>query len=153
VHHNPSENLSKSPIHWSPLQNYRIRNSGVGFRHLYFYVSQSDAEYYRDLESCSTLPYNSVKFIILQNASWPIVLHNNNFTFSHSYLSLQMNFLGILYPSLNTSFLEVLGFELRAYTLSHSTSSIFGMGFSKRGSCKLFAQAGFEPPSSWYLPP
>jgi uncharacterized membrane protein YgdD (TMEM256/DUF423 family) len=36
------------------------------------------------------------------------------------------------------------GTELRAYTLSHSTSPFF-MGFSEIGSCKLFAQTGFKP--------
>jgi hypothetical protein len=35
----------------------------------------------------------------------------------------------------------VLGFELRTYTLGHSTSPIFVMGFFEIGSCKLFAQA------------
>jgi hypothetical protein len=38
----------------------------------------------------------------------------------------------------------VLGFELRAYTLSHSTSPFFVMDFSKIGSHELFAWAGFE---------
>jgi hypothetical protein len=38
----------------------------------------------------------------------------------------------------------VLGFELRAYTLSYSTSPFIEMGFFKRGSHKLFTQAGFE---------
>jgi hypothetical protein len=33
----------------------------------------------------------------------------------------------------------VLGFELRAYTLSHSISSFFVMGFFKIGSHELFA--------------
>jgi hypothetical protein len=37
----------------------------------------------------------------------------------------------------------VLGLELRAYTLSHST--FFVMGFFKIGSHELFAWAGFEP--------
>jgi hypothetical protein len=41
-------------------------------------------------------------------------------------------------------FFEVLGFELRAYTLSLSTSSIFVMDIFKIGSCKLFAWVGFE---------
>jgi hypothetical protein len=45
-------------------------------------------------------------------------------------------------------FFAVLGFELRAYTLSHSTSSFFIMGFFEIGSQKLFAQAGFESLSS-----
>jgi hypothetical protein len=40
----------------------------------------------------------------------------------------------------------VLGFELRAFTLSHSTSPIFVMGFFfKIGSPELFGWAGFEP--------
>jgi hypothetical protein len=42
----------------------------------------------------------------------------------------------------------VLGLELRAYTLSHSTNLFFGMGFFEIGSHKLFAQAGFKPRSS-----
>jgi hypothetical protein len=46
-----------------------------------------------------------------------------------------------------------LGFELRAYTLSHSTSPFFVMGFFEIVSYKLFAQAGFEPQSSVFLPP
>jgi hypothetical protein len=39
----------------------------------------------------------------------------------------------------------VLGFELKAFTLSHSTSPIFVKGFFKIGSHKVFALAGFEP--------
>jgi hypothetical protein len=39
----------------------------------------------------------------------------------------------------------VLGFELRAYTLSHSTKPIFAKGFFMIGSLELFAQAGFKP--------
>jgi hypothetical protein len=42
----------------------------------------------------------------------------------------------------------ILGFELRAFTLSHSTSPIFVMGFFKIGSLKLFARSGFELQSS-----
>jgi hypothetical protein len=42
----------------------------------------------------------------------------------------------------------VLGFELRVYTLSHSTSLFFVMGFFEIGSCELFALAGFELRSS-----
>jgi hypothetical protein len=41
-------------------------------------------------------------------------------------------------------FFKVLGFELRAFTLSHSTSPIFVKGFFEIGSLKLFAWAGFE---------
>jgi hypothetical protein len=39
----------------------------------------------------------------------------------------------------------VLGLELRAYTLSHSTSPFFVMRFFKIGSLELFTPAGFEP--------
>jgi hypothetical protein len=45
-------------------------------------------------------------------------------------------------------FLVVLGFELRAYTLSHSTCPFFVMGFFEMESPKLFAQAGFKAGSS-----
>jgi hypothetical protein len=38
----------------------------------------------------------------------------------------------------------VLGFELRAYTLSHSTSLLFVMGVFQIGSHELFAWVGFE---------
>jgi hypothetical protein len=41
-------------------------------------------------------------------------------------------------------YLLVLGLELRAYTLSHSTGPFFVMGFFEIGSWELFAQAGFE---------
>jgi hypothetical protein len=40
-------------------------------------------------------------------------------------------------------FFVVLGLELKVFTLSHATSSIFVKGFSI-GSHKLFSQAGFE---------
>jgi hypothetical protein len=42
----------------------------------------------------------------------------------------------------------VLGLELKGYTLNHSTSPFSVMGFSERGSHKLFAQAGFKQRSS-----
>jgi hypothetical protein len=45
------------------------------------------------------------------------------------------------------SFFGVLGFELRAYTSSHSMSPLLKV-FFKIGSHKLFAWAGFEPQSS-----
>jgi hypothetical protein len=38
-----------------------------------------------------------------------------------------------------------MGFELRTYTLSHSTSHFFVMGFFKIGSHELLSQAGFKP--------
>jgi hypothetical protein len=54
--------------------------------------------------------------------------------------------------SVNLLFFEILGFELRAYTLSHSTSPFLVKGIFKIRS-QLFAWAGFEPQSSWSLPP
>jgi hypothetical protein len=54
-------------------------------------------------------------------------------------------------------FFVVLGFELRAYTLSHYTSTripfLCVMGFFEIVTLELFAQAGFPPQSSWSLPP
>jgi hypothetical protein len=50
-------------------------------------------------------------------------------------------------------FLVVLRLELRAYTLSHSTSPFIVMDFFEIGSCELFARAGFKSWSSWSLPP
>jgi hypothetical protein len=47
-----------------------------------------------------------------------------------------------------------LGFELRAYTLSHSTSPFFFFfvkDFFEIGSRELLAWAGFEPQSSLIL--
>jgi hypothetical protein len=41
-------------------------------------------------------------------------------------------------------FFVVLGFELRAYTLSHSTSPFFVTGFFEIRFYELFAQAGFK---------
>jgi hypothetical protein len=43
----------------------------------------------------------------------------------------------------------VLEFELRAYTLSHSTSPFLWRVFSR----PYLPGAGFEPQSSWSLPP
>jgi hypothetical protein len=45
-------------------------------------------------------------------------------------------------------FFVVLRFELRAFTLSHSTNPILVKGFFEIGSRGLFPQAGFEPQSS-----
>jgi hypothetical protein len=36
----------------------------------------------------------------------------------------------------------VVGFELRAYTLSHSTSPLFVMSIFQKGFQEVFAQAG-----------
>jgi hypothetical protein len=47
----------------------------------------------------------------------------------------------------------VLEFELRAFTLSPSTSPIFVKGFFKIGSHKVFVRAGFKLWSSRSLPP
>jgi hypothetical protein len=38
----------------------------------------------------------------------------------------------------------IVGFELRAYTLSHSTKPVFATGFFEIESHELFAGAGFE---------
>jgi hypothetical protein len=45
-------------------------------------------------------------------------------------------------------FFVVLGLDLRAYTLNHSTSPFFVKGFGRYSLEELFAQAGFEPQSS-----
>jgi hypothetical protein len=42
-------------------------------------------------------------------------------------------------------FLPVLGLELRAFTLSHSTTPIFMKGFLRYSLTELFVWAGFEP--------
>jgi hypothetical protein len=47
----------------------------------------------------------------------------------------------------------VLGYELKAYILSHSTSPFFVMDFFEIGFRGLFAQAGFKPRSSRSLLP
>jgi hypothetical protein len=56
-------------------------------------------------------------------------------------------------PNKDFFFFAVLGFELRAFILSHSTSPFFVLGFFEIGSQELFAQAGFELRSSRSLPP
>jgi hypothetical protein len=70
-------------------------------------------------------------------------------TVSFDYLGvyLESNIAG-LYASFIYLFFVVLGLELRAYTLSHSTSSFLGRVFFEIGSHKLFAWVGFEPQSS-----
>jgi hypothetical protein len=50
-------------------------------------------------------------------------------------------------------FFALLGLELRAFTLSHSTNPIFVKGFQDRVSQELFTWAGLEPWSSWSLLP
>jgi hypothetical protein len=50
--------------------------------------------------------------------------------------------------SLGFLFLAALGLELRACTLSHSTSPFSEGFFFEIGSHKLFAQAGFKLQSS-----
>jgi hypothetical protein len=42
----------------------------------------------------------------------------------------------------------VLGFELRVYHLSHSTSPVLALGIFEIGSLKLFAWANFDPDPS-----
>jgi hypothetical protein len=54
----------------------------------------------------------------------------------------------IIYLNYYYYYFVVLGFELRAFTLNHSTSPIFVMGFFEIRSHEPFAWAGFEPPSS-----
>jgi hypothetical protein len=50
-------------------------------------------------------------------------------------------------------FFAILGFELRAYTFSHSITPVLYCFFNfKIGFFELFAQAGFELPSFWSLP-
>jgi hypothetical protein len=51
---------------------------------------------------------------------------------------LQIQFFSLLFVFV------VLGFELKAYTLSHSTSPFFVMSFFQIGYCELFSQADFE---------
>jgi hypothetical protein len=53
----------------------------------------------------------------------------------HSILLVQVFFLCVC---------VLLGFDLRAYTLSHSISPIFCDGFFEIGSHELFAQVGFK---------
>jgi hypothetical protein len=60
-------------------------------------------------------------------------------------------FLGSLIPFF--FFSSVLVFELRAYTLSHSSNPFLWWVFLKIGSQEPFAQATFELRSSWSLPP
>lgn len=68
---NPSGDLFKNTGHWTLPNNYRIRTSGVGLRHLYFLeVSQNDPEYQKSLETSVfhfTLHLSS--FIILETVS------------------------------------------------------------------------------------
>jgi hypothetical protein len=47
----------------------------------------------------------------------------------------------------------ILRFELRAYTLSHSTSPFCEGFFSRYGLTNYLPGAGFEPRSSWFLTP
>jgi hypothetical protein len=53
--------------------------------------------------------------------------------------------MGLLFFFFFFFFFAVLGFELRTYTLSHSTSPFFVKGRFDIGCHKLFVQAGFEP--------
>jgi hypothetical protein len=50
-------------------------------------------------------------------------------------------------------FCSMLEFELRAYTWSHSISPFLWRVIFEIRSLKLFAWAGFESWSSWFLPP
>jgi hypothetical protein len=64
---------------------------------------------------------------------------------SGNVLTFKTRLSGMALWHLRSFFFLLLGFELRAYTLSHSTSPIFVMGFFEIGSRELFAQVGFEP--------
>jgi hypothetical protein len=71
-----------------------------------------------------------------------IHIHTNNFLFLDRKKRLASN----LWPNFSPFFFfPILGLELRAYTLRHSTSPFFVMGFFDIGSGELFAQAGFKP--------
>jgi hypothetical protein len=66
---------------------------------------------------------------------------------------LQAILICLALPSTNSFFVfggfwgggGVVRFELRAYTLSHTTSPLFCDGFFKIGSRELSPQAGFKP--------
>jgi hypothetical protein len=49
-----------------------------------------------------------------------------------------------LFSFLFFSFFAILGFELRAFTLSHSTSPFFVMNFFEIGSQELFARGWLQ---------
>jgi hypothetical protein len=51
------------------------------------------------------------------------------------------------------NFFVVGGLEIRAYTLSHSTSPFFVMGFFKIGSHKLLARTLKHDPPCWVWEP
>jgi hypothetical protein len=58
---------------------------------------------------------------------------------------LQQSILGVMW-AVGLFFFVILGFEHRAYTLSHSTKSFFVMDFFfEISSHKLIALAGFKP--------
>jgi hypothetical protein len=66
----------------------------------------------------------------------------------HSYCQIFFLFFSFPFLFFFFFFFAVLEFELRAYTLSHSTSPFFVTGFFEIGSCELFALAGsnHDPP-------
>jgi hypothetical protein len=61
---------------------------------------------------------------------------------------INVNVMQIMFKCLGLFFFVVLGFELRAYILSHSTGPFSWWIFRGR-SHELFAWAGLEPRSSW----
>jgi hypothetical protein len=84
-----------------------------------------------------TIPYLQKKVLLV---SW-------NWCIEHRPSNL------FIYIFIITFFFVVLGLELRAYTLSHSTSPFLWWAFIKIRSLQLFAWIGFEPQSSWSLSP
>jgi Na+/H+ antiporter NhaC len=78
-------------------------------------------------------------------------------TSGNSFTEIQFTYHIILSLSL-FSFFVILGLELKVYTLSHPPALFcdvvfFFFFFFRGGGLKLFVQAGFEPWSSWSLPP
>jgi hypothetical protein len=87
--------------------------------------------------SRSHLRFPSCPPVFRQDLEPSVILPVYSFAFFFSFFSF---------------FFSVLRLELRAYTLSPSTSPFVRWAFFEIGSHELFAQAGFEPWSSWSLP-
>jgi hypothetical protein len=69
-----------------------------------------------------------------------------NSSFTHYFHKLETT--QIPTNRINFLFFLALGFGLRVYTLSHSTSPFLVRGFFKTGSLQRFAQTDFKPRSS-----
>jgi hypothetical protein len=61
------------------------------------------------------------------------------------FFSLGIEFMFFFFFLNGLFFFAVLGLELRAYTLSYSSSPIFVKDVFEIGLCELFAWAVFEP--------